>query len=72
MSEQLIIEEVQTMIEDQDQWWDDSGEAWFFEEEQEIPEWQRSCEERYGIPEGSLEVYLQATAERMYSGAVAR
>lgn len=66
MAEQLMIEEVQTMINDQDQWYDGIGEVWFFEEE-EIPEWQINLEERWGLNPGMLEVYLQDTAERLYA-----
>lgn len=68
---QLMIEEVQTMIDDQDQWWMESEEdEWQFEEE--IPEWQADLEEKWGLNPGMLEVFLQATAESMYSGAYAR
>ena len=67
MAQQLFFEGIPTS----DQWWEETEEdAWEFEEE--LPQWQVNLEERWGLNPGMLEIFLQDTAERMYSGAVTR
>ena len=41
---------------------------WINEEEEELPPWQVVAEEKYGIPPGTLELFLKAQAEAAYRG----
>ena len=64
VNDERYVDEIEEITEEE---WNEWNEV-EVEVEEELPEWQVAAEEKYGIPPGTLELFLKASAEAAYRG----